>query len=273
MPLSEKWVITVSSQYGCSMKCSFCDVPMVGPGINATLNDLSEMVKRGIALYDVPFTKRLNIHYARMGEPTFNPDVIVHAGACLKDDCEQMGLQADTIHPVVSTMMPKKNKELEHFLTEWMNLKNSYYNGEAGLQLSINSTDDEQRDEMFGGEALSLMNIAYMCDRLPKPVGRKITLNFAINDHTIVNGHRLRLLFNPKHFMVKLTPIHDTSMAKVNNIMTSDGYDSYYPYKKIEDECKKFGFDVLVFIPSHEEDESKITCGNAIISEIDSVIK
>lgn len=27
MPLSEKWVITVSTQYGCVMKCNFCDVP------------------------------------------------------------------------------------------------------------------------------------------------------------------------------------------------------------------------------------------------------
>lgn len=26
LPLSEKWVITISTQYGCSMKCSFCDV-------------------------------------------------------------------------------------------------------------------------------------------------------------------------------------------------------------------------------------------------------
>ena len=36
MSLTEKWVITISSQYGCSMNCKFCDVPKVGPGINAT---------------------------------------------------------------------------------------------------------------------------------------------------------------------------------------------------------------------------------------------
>jgi len=37
LPLSKKWVITVSTQYGCSMGCRFCDVPKVGPGRNATL--------------------------------------------------------------------------------------------------------------------------------------------------------------------------------------------------------------------------------------------
>ena len=29
-PLSEKWVVTISTQYGCSMGCKFCDVPKVG---------------------------------------------------------------------------------------------------------------------------------------------------------------------------------------------------------------------------------------------------
>ena len=32
MPLTEKWVVTISTQYGCSMGCKFCDVPKVGPG-------------------------------------------------------------------------------------------------------------------------------------------------------------------------------------------------------------------------------------------------
>jgi 23S rRNA (adenine2503-C2)-methyltransferase len=29
LPLTEKWVITISTQYGCSMGCQFCDVPKV----------------------------------------------------------------------------------------------------------------------------------------------------------------------------------------------------------------------------------------------------
>ena len=30
LPLEEKWVITISTQYGCSMGCKFCDVPEIG---------------------------------------------------------------------------------------------------------------------------------------------------------------------------------------------------------------------------------------------------
>lgn len=51
MPLEEKWVCTISSQYGCSMKCKFCDVPKVGSGINATYNDLNNQVINALKLH------------------------------------------------------------------------------------------------------------------------------------------------------------------------------------------------------------------------------
>lgn len=66
MPLTEKWVITISTQYGCSMGCKFCDVPKVGIGRNATFNDLKGEVLTAIKQHpEVKHTKRLNIHYAR----------------------------------------------------------------------------------------------------------------------------------------------------------------------------------------------------------------
>ena len=40
MPLSEKWVITLSTQYGCLMKCNFCDVPNIKYRGNASYEDL-----------------------------------------------------------------------------------------------------------------------------------------------------------------------------------------------------------------------------------------
>ncbi|MDR1130215.1 MAG: hypothetical protein LBK96_04470 [Prevotellaceae bacterium] len=66
---------------------------------------------------------------------------------------------------------------------------------------------------------------------------------------------------------VKITPVHETSASLTNRIATSGGYEKYYPYKKTEESLKEAGFDLLVFIPSKEEDESRITCGNAILSD------
>ncbi len=51
-----------------------------------------------------------------------------------------------------------------------------------------------------------------------------------------------------------------------NNIMTTGGYKSFVPYQDVERNLIKEGFDVLVFIPSSDEDEGRITCGNAILS-------
>lgn len=262
LPLEEKWVATLSTQYGCSMGCRFCDVPKVGPGINCTIEDLRMQMRVIRDLHpEVRRTKRLNVHYARMGEPTFNSNVMRHA---LELHADRNGSH---IHPVISTMMPKVNKNLLNYLQQWMAIKNEVYCGEAGLQFSINSTDDEQRTYLFNGASRNLTNISYMGKQLANPLGRKIALNFAITKDTIFNGSKLAKLFNPEHFMVKITPIHETSSSIGNSLETKEGYSKYAPYEAVEASSLSAGFDTLVFIPSKEEDSSRITCGNAVLSD------
>lgn len=262
LPLSEKWVITISTQYGCSMNCSFCDVPKVGPGKNATYKDLINQVKIGISLHpEIEKTKRLNVHFARMGEPTWNKNVLL-ATVGLAEYLKDKGWG---FHPVVSTMMPHKNNNLEEFLRQWMYIKNEILNGEAGLQLSINSTSETERTLMFNNNQSSFSRIGQIVDKLPNPIGRKITLNFAVANYEI-NPEILLKYFNPEYFLIKLTPMHKTETALQNGIKTEGDYTSYYPYKEYEESLKNAGYDVLVFIASKEEDEGLITCGNAILS-------
>lgn len=266
LPLSEKWVVTISTQYGCSMNCSFCDVPKVGKGKNATLNDLYNQVSLALDLHpEITETKRLNLHYARMGEPSWNPHII----EATKKISHDMSYRNFKFHPVISTMMPKNNKNLRLFITEWLKLKNQF-SGEAGLQLSINTTDEDVRSKTMPG-SLSLREISnIMYDTLTTMEdglkGRKIALNIALTDAE-VDAKKLWELFTPKAFMVKITPMHMTNACVNNNLITVDGYEKYYPYKKVEEELKATGFDVLVFIPSKDENESRITCGNAILSD------
>ena len=265
MPLEEKWVVTISTQYGCSMGCKFCDVPKVGKGLNATLNDLSEQVMQALLLHpEVETTKRLNVHYARMGEPTWNDNVLKHAKLLLKQVRPYIG--RSHVHPVVSTMLPKNNKNLIPFLQEWCEIKNYTYRGSAGLQFSINSTDNEQRNEMFSDNALSLEEISEIGKLLPDPIGRKYALNFALADEYIINAERLKKLFDPAKFMCKLTPLHKTKSCEENGIETTGGYESFTPYQKAESDLKNVGFEVIVFVPSYDEDLGLITCGNAILS-------
>jgi len=266
MSLEEKWVVTLSTQYGCSMGCLFCDVPKVGPGINATYNDLKGQIETALSLHpEIGSTKRLNIHYARMGEPSWNPDVLKVSYDLHKIVKPHIG--NSLIHPVFTTMCPKDNKNLFKVLNEWTtDIKNDLYRGDAGLQLSINSTSDEQRNEMFSGNSLSLLEISEMVKDLPMPKGRKYALNFALADTYEVDAKKLRKLFNPDKCMVKITPLHVTHSCVENDIKTSNGYTSFVPYQKAEADLIAEGFDVLIFVPSSDEDEGRITCGNAILS-------
>src|SRR5574344_1979005 len=101
MPLDEKWVITLSTQYGCSMGCKFCDVPSVGKGLNATYYDLLDQIQEALKLHpEVTKTKRLNIHFARMGEPTFNGNVL-DVAACLRRNIYDLYENNSIVHPVI----------------------------------------------------------------------------------------------------------------------------------------------------------------------------
>lgn len=269
LPLDEKWVVTISTQYGCSMGCTFCDVPRVGPGLNATASDMADQFLAAIELHpEVKECQRLNLHFARMGEPTWNPEVFV-AAAWFWRFCRGRGWR---FHPVVSTMMPKRNRLLSSYVETWASFKNDDLGGEAGLQISINSTDDLERERMFNGNAAPLDDVAEIASHLPKPLGRKYTLNFAVAGWT-VSGRRLRELFDPAKFLIKLTPMHRTAMALEHGIETVGDYTEFHPYRRIEEDLKAHGFDVLVFIASEEEDLGRITCGNAILSGTRPLIK
>jgi len=281
LPLTQKWVVTISSQYGCPVQCRFCDVPRKTytthlrgninsqfkfPYVNATVADLLSQISTCISLHpEITHTDRLNIHFARMGEPTYNFNIITAMQVLLNSDyIAQLAIDKSLIHPVISTMMPNDHRYIGAFLQMWCDMKNNLCEGNAGLQLSINSTDAEERWRMFNGQALGLQTISWlMAGNIPK--GRKYTLNFAVADYQI-DPYVLLPLFSPEHYIIKLTPMHKTRSATRNGIATDGDYTTFYPYERHEEALRKAGYDVLVFLASKEEDESRITCGNAILT-------
>jgi len=270
MPLSEKWVVTLSTQYGCQMRCTFCDVPKVKWQGNATFNDLKSQLYKAISLFpEVQYTERLNIHFARMGEPIFNEAVFKFSEWLFENkDLFQLetGLRTEVIHPILTTSLPRSYKKLKPQLLHWASIKNHVYNGQAGLQLSINSTNETQRSQMFNNMQLELNEVSKIAKDLSNPISRKYCLNFAYSTDFEIDAKKLTKLFNPDHFMVKITPIHNNNVCKENNIQTLKGYTSWEPYEEIEKTLTAEGWDTLVFIPSLDEENSLVTCGNAILS-------
>lgn len=268
--LSEKWVATISTQKGCPMHCQFCDCPKYGYHGDVSRYELAYMLETILSNEQIKHTKRFNVHYARMGEPTFNTEVLNFTEFDLKH-CVSRFIKADTIHPVVSTMLPIHNWLLEDYLKRWCKIKNEVYGGEAGLQLSINSTDDIQRSVQFAGRSLPLKEIAKIAEELPPPIGRKYTLNFAVTAETTLDANVLSALFDKEKFIVKITPIHKTNSAVKNGFNITTEYSDFNVYRKFEQPLVEAGWDVIVFVPSEEEDNDRITCGNALITYLHKI--
>lgn len=255
-------VVTVSSQHGCPMKCDFCDCPKAGFYGNATLAELMMEINTAIALSGVDKGERLNVHYARMGEPTFNPDVIRSANIIAAENASKHSFKE--YHPVVSTMMPKSNKHLVEFLTDWIESGYEYGGKDGyGLQFSINTLDSADRDRMFKGQSLSLAQISSIIDKLPVPKDRKFTLNFAVTSKSVLAPDLMNKYFDKDKCIVKITPVHETVAAVDNNYEIVKDFDVYEQFEK---PLTGDGWQVIVFVPSQEEDSDRITCGNALIA-------
>ena len=263
--ITDKLVVTVSSQKGCPMNCNFCDCPKLGFKGNATLPELVTEIMSGVALSGIKHGKRLNVHYARMGEPTFNPNVITSAEYIAKMlGDENSDVTFDEYHPVVSTMMPKANKNLKEFLHRWVET-GFVYGGEDGfgLQFSINTLDEEDRNAMFRNRSMSLQEISDVIRELPMPKKRKYTLNFAVTSKSNLDVDLMNKYFDKDKCIVKITPIHETVEA------VDEGYEivkDFDVYEKFEQPLVDDGWDVIVFVPSKEEDADRITCGNSLIA-------
>jgi 23S rRNA (adenine2503-C2)-methyltransferase len=246
-----------------------CDVPNIPFKGNATMNDLKNQFYDAISLFpDVKYTDRLNLHFARMGEPILNKNVFEFAKWLYTFKYiiqEDTGLRIEVIHPVLTTSLPRKFKDLEDRIHQWCDIKNNLYNGQAGFQFSINSTNEEQRQEMFCGMTLSLTEFAEIAEDMPMPISRKYCLNFAYSTDFEIDAKLVNSLFDKEKFMIKITPIHNNMACEENNIKTIGGYESWQPYRKPEEDLKEQGFDVLVFVPSLDEEQGLVTCGNLIL--------
>ena len=258
--ITDKLVVTVSTQKGCLETCKFCDCPKYGFKGNVSYFELLSEIVNGVALSKIKHGQRLNVHFARMGEPTWNPVV----PAVAKDCGIIFSKFFEEYHPVVSTMLPKDNKRLKEFLLNWCTLNYiDSWKGGVGLQFSINTLDETDRNDMFDNKSLSLQEISELAKELPEPVGCKYTLNFAVTAKCNLDPVLMDKYFDKNKFIVKITPIHATKEAIKNNFTTDFDFDVY---EKFEKPLVDAGWQVIVFIPSAEEDSDRITCGNSLLA-------
>ncbi|OGH99399.1 MAG: radical SAM protein [Candidatus Melainabacteria bacterium GWF2_32_7] len=252
IPRDKKWVLIVSSLYGCPVNCRFCDA---GGGYQGKLStedlllQIDYLVKQYFPDNNINIDK-FKIQFARMGEPAFNQNVL----EVLKE--LPVIYNAPGLIPSISTIAPVGT---EKFFDELLEIKEKYYGRKFQMQFSIHTTDINFRDWLIPVKKWDFGKIAEYGNKFYKAGDRKITLNFALANNMPVSPQMLLNYFDPDKFLIKITPINPTFKAIKNNI------NSYILPEKSEyellNELKAAGYDVILSIGELEENKIGSNCG------------
>lgn len=255
LDISRKWVIIVSTLYGCPVDCKFCDA---GGDYKGKLTaeeiffQIDYLVKYRFRS-GMPETEKFKVQFARMGEPSFNHAVL----EVLQDFPEKYPV--DNFIPSLSSVAPQGT---DAFFSELLQLKKDIYDPSFQLQFSLHSTDNEQRDRLIPVKKWSLEKMASYGQDFYSEGGRKITLNFALGRDNILDPGVLSAIFKPEYFLVKITPVNPTFKArenKIDSLIVRD--ESEYAVVK---ELEAAGYEVILSIGEWEENRIGSNCGQYI---------
>ena len=250
----EKWVLILSTLYGCPMKCLMCDSGDYYHGYvtkKAMIAQLDHMISKRFPDKKINVQK-LKIQFARMGEPALNPDVIP-----LLRELPYI-YKAPGLLPCVSTVAPVQASD---FFDQLLKVKNNLYsNGQFQLQFSLHSSDPDERKKWIPKEIWSFSEIAKFGERWYVEGDRKITLNFAVAEDSIIEPTKIAEFFSPNKFLIKLTPINPTNnavMFELNSGITEDNKHDL----KLAKRFRSLGFEVIVSVGELEENKIGSNCG------------
>lgn len=254
---NQKWVMMVSTQFGCPVGCRMCDAGAMGYQGNLSageiLSQIRHIVERNPEL-DIGRHPKVKIHFARMGEPALNPEVLT-ALRQLSRDFPYPG-----IIPSLSTVAPK-SPAVDPFFEELIRVKNEHFpGGRFQLQFSLHSLDESRRQEIVPIRKWALEEVAQFGSRFVLPGDRKITLNFALAAGEEIDSGKLADVFPCDKFLIKITPINPTETAARNGAvhLWVDAPDSI---KACARELKSRGFETIISPSLPEEITAETSCG------------
>jgi len=254
----EKWVLMISTLFGCPIACQMCDA---GGHYSGKLSK-DEMFEQIDFLVNKRYpdgivtSKQFKIQFARMGEPALNPAVL----DVLKDLPTRFN--APGLMPSLSTIAPHGTDD---FFERLIDVKNEVYpKGRFQFQFSIHTTDQSLRDELIPVKKWDFQKIADYGERYYQPGDRKITLNFALAENSPVEPNLLLDYFDPERFLIKITPLNPTYQAQ------STGLKSYVdPGKELDsypilEKIRQAGYQVILSIGEQEENLIGSNCGQYV---------
>jgi 23S rRNA (adenine2503-C2)-methyltransferase len=260
----ERWILMISTLYGCPVKCLICDAGggyRGKPTAEEILQQIDHMVYRWYPDGCVPASK-FKIQFARMGEPALNIAVL--------DVLEQLPQRYDAhgLMPSISTIAPHGP---DTFFDGLLEVKNRLYGGgRFQFQYSIHTTDVALRDRLIPVRKWSFGQMAAYGERFYRRGDRKITLNFALAEGMPVEPDVMLRFFDPERYLVKITPVNPTCHALQNGLSTH--IDPYRPEtgQVVAQSLTEIGYDVIVSIGEVEENEIGSNCGQYVLKYMET---
>ncbi len=264
---AERWILMVSTLYGCPVKCLFCDAGggyRGKPTAEEILMQIDYMVNEWFPDGAVTASK-FKIQFARMGEPSLNLAVL-DALEALPRRYRTSGLM-----PSISTIAPLG---ADAFFERLIEMKDRLYSGgQFQFQYSIHTTDAALRDKLIPVRKWDFARMAAYGEKFHKAGDRKITLNFALAENSPIEADVLTRHFDPARYLVKLTPVNPTSRAAKNNLASH--IDPLRPEtaESVNRALADAGYEVLVSIGEVEENEIGSNCGQYVLNYLESGVE
>ena len=264
-PRDEKWVLMISTLYGCPIQCQMCDAGGHYRG-KLSKEEMAEQIRFLISTRypegHVP-SRQFKIQFARMGEPALNPHVL--------DLLEELPdrFSAPGLMPSLSTVAPHGRDD---FFNRLIEVKNAYYpQGRFQLQFSIHTTDLEKRDQLIPVRKWDFTQIAAFGARYFRPGDRKLTLNFALAEESALDAEVLKKYFDPEKFLIKITPLNPTYQARKMGLRSYIDCQREHDEGSLLDEIREKGFRVILSIGEREENEIGSNCGQYVQKHLQSL--
>lgn len=255
---ADKWVMIVSTQFGCPVSCPMCDAG------DDYLGDLSadeifaqiEAIRNSHPEIPLHSVKKLKIQFARMGEPALNPAVL--------DVIEELPMRYDVpgLIPCIATTAPACARA---WFDRLLSIRHGIYRSrDFQMQFSINSTDEKFRDKLAPVGKMSLAEIGNYSRFFHETGLRKAGLNFALAEGVPVEPETIAKHFDPEFACIKITPLNPTLRSAETGFKTALSPDAPQEAEKLCNEFMQLGFDVILSIGDERENAIGSNCGMAV---------
>ncbi len=264
LPRQEKWVLLVSTLFGCPVGCAMCDAGGYYQGKPTAAEILAQidfLVSQRFSDGMIP-CKQFKIQFARMGEPALNPAVL--------DVLERLPAlyRAPGLIPSISTVAPAGCNDFFDRLLEIK--KRNYSHGHVQFQFSLHTTDAQLRDQIIPVRKWSFAEISEFGERFYEPDDRKITLNFALACHAPLEANILRQYFSPEKFLIKITPVNPTYRAVEHNLVSRIDAQTPDTRDHLVEALRSHGYEVILSIGNVEENQVGSNCGQYLRTHLNA---